>query len=134
MRYFLGINRQRFLPQMRFPQIFALQRARDRHLTLSAAADGTDIHVERRTSAARAALAARLHNIGSDIHYGYYRINGMKRVDLYIKVEVEIDEDETPDRVAKRFAGRLRKFTLCAKPNFQVRCRANKTKARFPNH
>lgn len=24
----------------------------------------------------------------------------MKRVDLYIKVEVELDEDESPDRVA----------------------------------
>jgi hypothetical protein len=44
------------------------------------------------------------------MHYGYYRINGMKRVDLYIKVEVELDEDETPESVAREICRQVEKI------------------------
>ena len=34
----------------------------------------------------------------------------MKRVDLYITVEVELDEDETPDRVAREICRTIEKM------------------------
>ncbi len=34
----------------------------------------------------------------------------MKRVDLYITVEVELDEDETPDRVAREICRAIEKI------------------------
>ena len=34
----------------------------------------------------------------------------MKRVDLYIKVEVELDEDEKPERVAGEICRQLEKL------------------------
>jgi hypothetical protein len=57
----------------------------------------------------------RLHKIGSDIRSSYYRINGMKRVDLYIKVEVELDEEETPDRVAREICRQVEKIYVVRK-------------------
>ncbi len=33
----------------------------------------------------------------------------MQRVDLYIKVEVELDEEETPDRIAREICRQLEK-------------------------
>jgi hypothetical protein len=33
----------------------------------------------------------------------------MQRVDLYIKVEVELDEDETPERIAREICRMLQK-------------------------
>lgn len=34
----------------------------------------------------------------------------MQRVDLYVKVEVELDEDETPERVANEICRMLQKM------------------------
>lgn len=34
----------------------------------------------------------------------------MKRVDLYIKVEVELDEEEKPDRVANEICRQIQKL------------------------
>jgi hypothetical protein len=34
----------------------------------------------------------------------------MKRVDLYIKVEVELDEEERPDRVANEILRQIQKI------------------------
>ena len=39
----------------------------------------------------------------------YYRIR-MKRVNLYIKVEIELDEDEKPERVAAELCRHLEKL------------------------
>jgi hypothetical protein len=36
----------------------------------------------------------------------------MKRVDLYIKVEVEIDDDETPDKIAAEVCRQLQKMYI----------------------
>jgi hypothetical protein len=33
----------------------------------------------------------------------------MQRVDLYIKVEVELDEEETPERIAREICRQLEK-------------------------
>jgi hypothetical protein len=45
----------------------------------------------------------------------YYRINGMKRVDLYIKVEVALDEDETPEKVAREICRQVEKIYVVRK-------------------
>ena len=34
----------------------------------------------------------------------------MQRVDLYIKVEIELDEDETPERVAREIIRQVEKI------------------------
>jgi hypothetical protein len=39
----------------------------------------------------------------------------MKRVDLYIKVEVELDEDETPERVAREICRQVEKIYVVRK-------------------
>jgi hypothetical protein len=67
--------------------------------------------VERRAGSFGAALAASFaQNWFRHGHYEYYRINGMKRVDLYIKVEVDLDEDETPEKVAREICRQVEKI------------------------
>ncbi len=39
----------------------------------------------------------------------------MKRVDLYIKVEVELDEEETPERVAREICRQVEKIYVVRK-------------------
>jgi hypothetical protein len=51
-----------------------------------------------------------LHKTGSAIPTEYYRIRAMQRVDLYIKVEVELDEDEKPERVANEICRQIQKI------------------------
>jgi hypothetical protein len=46
----------------------------------------------------------------------------MKRIDLYIKVELELDEDEKPERVAREICRQLEKlyFVRSAEPSNTV--------------
>jgi len=39
----------------------------------------------------------------------------MKRVDLYIKVEVELEEDDTPEKVAREICRQVEKIYLVRK-------------------
>jgi len=39
----------------------------------------------------------------------------MKRVDLYIKVEVALDEDETPEKVAREICRQVEKIYVVRK-------------------
>lgn len=39
----------------------------------------------------------------------------MKRVDLYIKVEVELEEEETPERVAREICRQVEKIYVVRK-------------------
>jgi hypothetical protein len=48
--------------------------------------------------------------MGSGIGYLYYRIRPMRRLDLYIKVEVELEEDEKPERVANEICKQIEKI------------------------
>ena len=73
-----------------------------------------------RISAGHARLARRwphrLHEIASDIcSTEYYRINGMKRIDLYIKVEVVLDEEEVPEKVAREICRQVEKIYVVRK-------------------
>ncbi len=39
----------------------------------------------------------------------------MKRVDIYVKVEVELDEDELPERVAREICRQVEKMYIVRK-------------------
>jgi hypothetical protein len=39
----------------------------------------------------------------------------MKRVDLYIKVEIELEEEETPERVAREICRQVEKIYVVRK-------------------
>jgi hypothetical protein len=45
----------------------------------------------------------------------YYRINGMKRVDLYIKVEVDLEEEESAEKVAREICRQVEKIYVVRK-------------------
>ena len=64
-----------------------------------------------------------LQSTWNAISYGYYRISAahtplsgvvrdlnMKRIDLYIKVELELEEEERPERVAGEICRQLEKL------------------------
>jgi hypothetical protein len=46
----------------------------------------------------------------SNMDTEYYRITAMKRVDLHIKVEVELDSDETAERIAREICRQIEKI------------------------
>jgi acetolactate synthase regulatory subunit len=64
-------------------------------------------------TAGHARLARRLpqilHKIWSVIRYSYYRIS-MQRMNIYIKVEIELDDDEKPERVAAEICRQIEKL------------------------
>jgi hypothetical protein len=47
---------------------------------------------------------------GSDTNNKYYQIKGMKRIDLYIKVEVELEDDDTAEKVAREICRQVEKI------------------------
>jgi len=42
----------------------------------------------------------------------------MKRIDLYIKVEVELDEEEKPEKVAREICRQVEKIYVVRKAEF----------------
>jgi len=48
--------------------------------------------------------------IVSAISYKYHRSSTMKRVDIYVKVEVDLDEEELPEKVAREICRHLEKI------------------------
>jgi hypothetical protein len=115
LRRLFRFDRYSFLPPVRFLQILALERARDRYFSLRAAADSTNIGLKRRTGPASAAQAAAFAQNWFVHLIPYYRINGMKRIDLYIKVEVEMGEDETAEKLAKEICRQIEKIYVVRK-------------------
>src|SRR5262249_28008388 len=82
-----------------FLQMLAIERAVDRIFAFSAAADGTDFTAHTGTTASRAPFVADLAgNAHQRISLSYHR--SMPRTDVYIKVELDVDEREKPERVA----------------------------------
>ncbi len=61
-------------------------------------------------------VARRLpHNLQTTarvISYKYHRNRKMKRVDIYVKVEVELEEDERPDKVAREICRQVEKMYI----------------------
>lgn len=56
-----------------------------------------------------------MQRIASPISYKYHRNRIMKRVDIYVKVEVELDEDELPERVAREICRQVEKMYIVRK-------------------
>lgn len=85
-------------------QISAFERAVNGLLALGAAADRTDLAVDSGTMAARLAAVAE-----NAIHVPQYRRRGRKsmRTNLFIKVIVEHDEKETPERLGAELCRQL---------------------------
>ena len=69
-----------------------------------------------------------LHNIGSGINYESLSVapereaiiesESMKRVDLYLKVEVEVEEDEKPEKVAAEICRQIQKNAVVRSAEF----------------
>jgi hypothetical protein len=88
-----------------------VQRAGERDFTLRPATKSADIALDGGTTSPRAALSADFaqywfrHSLPSIIGS-----SPMQRVDLYIKVTVDLDEDEKPERVAGEICRQLEKL------------------------
>jgi hypothetical protein len=100
---------------MRLTQVFAFKRTGERDLAFRSAANAADISLHRRTGPFGAALTAELaqnyfRHLSLSSVPGIIETKPMKRVDLYIKVQVELDEDEKPDRVAREICRQLEKI------------------------
>jgi predicted PhzF superfamily epimerase YddE/YHI9 len=98
---------------VRVLQIFALKRTRERDFPFRSAAQRTNVALDCRTGTARAAFLADLaKNLNSHQLTVIIGSGEMKRVDLYIKVELELDEDEKPEKVASEICRQLEKLYL----------------------
>jgi hypothetical protein len=95
--------------QTSFLKVFACRRAVDCVLALRSAAGRTDISAEPRAVAARALLFTQLAgSVHRRITLSYHRC--MRRTDVYLKVELVLDEKETPERVAAEICRQVRKL------------------------
>ena len=96
---------------MSFLQVFALERAGERNFAFGPAADRADIALNGGAGTARSSFAA---NFAKDrIGHSLLAIIGageMKRVDLHIKVTIDLDEDEKPELVAREICRQLEKM------------------------
>ena len=100
--------RRRSLVQTGFPEMLAGRGAVDRILPLCTATLRADIAPDARTMPPRASFAAKFaRDTHRRISLSYHR--DMRRTDLYIKVELEIDEHEKPERLASEICRQIRK-------------------------
>ena len=88
--------------------MLAIGRAVDGVLPLRAATHGANFAADSRTVPACTFLLA---NFADNIHRGlspsYHR--RMRRTDLYVKVELDVDEKEKPERLANEICRMIRK-------------------------
>jgi hypothetical protein len=103
-----GLDRRKLLMLARGPQMLAIERAIDRVLALGRAAHRANFTADARTIPARAFFLADLAgNTQRRISLSYHR--DMIRTDLYIKVELALDDKEKPERVASEICRMIRK-------------------------
>jgi hypothetical protein len=94
-----------------FLQILAVKRAGKGNFALRPATQRADVPVNSGTCSARAALPADLaKNLSGHRLTAIIGSGEMQRVDLYIKVELELDEDEKLERVAGEICRHLEKL------------------------
>jgi len=107
----IGIRRKAwFLVQPGLAQMFAIQRAVNTHLPFRAAALRAYLAPYARTMPSRAPFLA---DFAGNIHrrltpLSYHR--DMARTDLYLKVELDLNEKETPERLASEICRLIRKI------------------------
>jgi len=88
--------------------MLTIERAVDRILTFRAAAYRTDFALNARTVSAGTPLFAQFtRGIHEGTPLSYHR--EMARTDLYVKVELDLDEKEKPERVASEICRLIRK-------------------------
>jgi len=92
----------------RFPQKWTIQRTIDRNFASRAAALRANVGANAWAMPARTPLFTE---IARDIHretsLSYHR--EMPRTDLYLKVEIDLDEREHPERLASEICRQIRK-------------------------
>ena len=106
---FGGGNRSKLFVMARGLKVLAVVRAIDRVFALRTAALRANIASNARAVSARASLVADLTgNVHRRMSLSYHR--GMPRTDLYLKVELDLDEKENPERIASEICRTLRKL------------------------
>ena len=102
------VDRPGLLVPASFLEMLAIERTVDGIFALRAAAGGADFAAHTGAVTARSLLLADLAGI---IHQrivpSYHR--SMPRTDVYIKVELDVDERERPERVASEICRQIRK-------------------------
>jgi hypothetical protein len=101
------LDRGQALVPVRIPQVLALLRTADRYLAFRAAADGTNIAADARTEALWSANPADRASHSSSIERGVPQT--MSRTNLFIKVEVEHDGEEDPQRLGEEICRQIGK-------------------------
>src|SRR4051794_24280150 len=89
-----------------------MQRTGERNLSFRPAADRADLAIHRGTTAPGAPFSADFTQDRLGHAYEYYQISSMQRVDLYIKVEVLLEEEEKPEKVAREICRQLEKLYM----------------------
>src|SRR6185312_954671 len=89
-------------------QIFAIERALDRHFTLRTAADRADVPAHAGTEAPGPADFANRACHALSIEGGIS--SPMKRTNLFFKLEIEHDAEERPERLGEEIRRQLMKF------------------------
>ncbi len=104
-------DRERLLAPVGLLKIFALERTGEGDLAFRAAANCADIAVHGGTSSSSAPLTADFAQDGFE-HRPTAIIGSapMKRVDLYIKVTVDLEDEEKPERVAGEICRQVEKL------------------------
>jgi hypothetical protein len=88
-----------------FEQILAIERTVDRVLAGFAATRSANGMVHAWTMAARLARLAE-----SALHSSYRIIRAMPRTDIYLKIVVEHERDEKPEKLAEEICRRIEKL------------------------
>jgi hypothetical protein len=98
---------------VRFLEIDAIKRTGQGNFAFRAATDAADVALNGRACTARATFTADLaKNLNRHQLTVLSDQPTMQRVDLYIKVELELDENEKPERVAGEICRQLEKLYM----------------------
>jgi hypothetical protein len=111
VRDLVALGENGFFVLVRFLQVLAFERTGEGDFTLGAAANGTDIALDGGAGAARTTFSADLTQ--DRLGHSLLAIIGaeqMKRVDLHIKVSVDLDEEEDAQRVASEICRQIEKM------------------------
>jgi hypothetical protein len=101
-------DRRGSLVKTGLPEMFTGRGATDRILPLGAAALRADVATNARTVPPRASFAAKFaRDTHRRISLSYHR--DMRRTDLYLKVELYLDDKEQPEKLAAEICRMIRK-------------------------
>jgi hypothetical protein len=101
-------------------QVFALEGTRKRILALCSTADSADFSLYGGTMALGSSFTADLtqNGFGHSVFVSPLSLDQMQRVDLYIRVEVELDEDDQIEKVASEICRQIKKNNVVRNAEF----------------